>query len=216
MILAAHQPNYLPNLSFFSKIKAVDKFIVMTNIQFEKGEGWQQRHKIAGPSGDIWLTVPVLGSQNQLIRDVKINNNAPWQRKHKKTLQQIYGKSKEAPLLPKILQVYDNNWDRLVDLNFQLIITIASTLGIKTPIILDEEVSGKKQELLINICKKYGAISYLSGVGVKLYIDEDFLKKFEASGVEHKIVERNLTSEFPYSTIHYLFTKGRDWVLDII
>ena len=73
-IIAAHQANFLPNLGFFYKMQQADVFVVITNLQFEKQEGWQQRNKIAGANGDMWLTVPVLGSQNQLLKDVKIND----------------------------------------------------------------------------------------------------------------------------------------------
>lgn len=215
MILASHQPNYLPNLAFFSKMRQADKFIIITNVQFEKGEGWQQRHKITGAQGDIWLTVPVFGTQNQLLRDVKINNNIPWRRKHQKTLYLLFHKSKGAYLLPEFTKIYERSWDRLVDLNFALIKLIASILEIKTPIVLDEEVSGKKQELLINICKKYNANKYLSGVGAKLYMNEDYLKKLKSNNIEHKIVARNLTAEFPYSTVHYLLSEGLEWVTSL-
>lgn len=149
MLIAAHQPNYLPNLSFFHKMKRADVFIVITNIQFEKHEGWQQRHKVSGTNGDTWLTVPVFGSQNQLIKDVKINNFLPWKRKHKKTLEILYGRTtKEKKFLKSLLELYDRDWNRLVDLNFSIILLIKKFLSIETPVILDEEVSGRKHDFL--------------------------------------------------------------------
>src|SRR4030042_1702147 len=212
MIIAAHQPNFLPNLAFFSKMKAVDKFIIITNLQFEKNEGWQYRHKLSGKNGDIWLTIPTLGSQNQLIRDVRIKNGFPWSRKHKRTIQLLYTHSKEKHIISEISKLYDQNWDRLADLNVAFIKLIAAILEIKTPIIIDEKCSGKEHKLLIHLCKKYNADTYLSGVGAKLYMTKDYLDEIETSGIKHKIVDRNLTVEFPYSTVHYLLSEGRDWV----
>ena len=115
MIIAAHQPNHLPNLAFFNKMKLSDLFVIVTNLQFEKHEGWQQRHKICGPNGDIWLTVPVLGSQNQLIKGVQINNQVNWRKKHKRTLEIVYSKTKEKEALSKINSLFEKDWKRLAD-----------------------------------------------------------------------------------------------------
>lgn len=216
MKIAAHQPNFLPNLAFFNKMKIVDKFIIITNLQFEKQEGWQQRHKIFGKNGEIWLTVPVLGSQNQLIKDVKINNKTNWQKKHKKSIELTYSKSSGKDLLPKILSIYDKKYERLVDLNVAAIKMIRDLLEIETPLIVDEEVEGSKEILITNICKKYNADIYLSGVGVKLYLDRNKLESFGKSGIKHELVKGNLTADYPYSTIHYLLVHGKDWVKKVI
>ncbi len=216
MIVAAHQPNYLPNLAFFNKMKLSDLFVIVTNLQFEKHEGWQQRHKIAGPNGDIWLTVPVLGSQNQLIKGVQINNQVNWRKKHKRTLEIVYSKTKEKEALSKINSLFEKDWKRLADLNIAAILTLKEILGIKTPVVIDEEVSGEKHRLLINICKKYGSNTYLSGVGVKLYLDEKRLAEIKANNIKHQTVEKKLTATYPYSTVHYLLAKGADWVLNVI
>ena len=216
MIIAAHQPNYLPNLAFFNKMRLVDKFVIVTNLQFEKHEGWQQRHKIPGPNSDIWLTVPVLGSQNQIIKDVKINNQINWRRKHDKTLETVYAKGKGKEFLPKFVSIYQKKFERLADLNIALIHVLKDILEIKTHVVVDEEVSGIKHQLLMNICKKYEADTYLSGVGAKLYLDKEKIKEIEASEIKHQIVKRNLTAAYPYSTVHYLLHEGKKWVLNVI
>jgi len=216
MIVAAHQPNYLPNLGFFYKMLQAELFVIVTNLQFEKQEGWQQRHKIMGPNGDIWLTVPVLGSQNQKVREVQINNAFDWRKKQRKTLELTYAKSRAGDSLQKIVKLYENPWDRLVDLNVAGILLLKEMLGIPTPVVVDEEVSGEKHNLLINICKKYGANTYLSGAGAKEYMTREYLADLEASGISHSLVQRNLTAEYPYSTIHYIFIEGRQAVLDLL
>lgn len=216
MIIAAHQPNYLPNLAFFSKMAQVDLFVIITNLQFEKQEGWQQRHKILGPNGDIWLTVPVLGSQNQLIKEVAINNQVNWPRKHARSLKMAYTKAKGKVYLSKIISLYQKNWTRLADLNIAAILLLKKILGIKTPVLIDEETSGAKHNLLINLCKKYSAEVYLSGVGAKLYLNEAKLVQLRKENIKHQVVKKNLTATYPYSTVHYLLSEGKDWVLDVI
>src|SRR3989344_62251 len=144
IIVAAHQPNFMPNLGFFYKMSKADKFILITNIQYERQEGWQRRNRILNNNQDLWLTVPTLGSQNQMIKDVKINNSVLWQKKQKKTLELIY----------------KTKWERLADLNIAIIKLIKNELKIPTELIIDEEINGDKQDLLINICKKYNADCY--------------------------------------------------------
>lgn len=209
MIVAFHQPNFLPNLGFFYKMSQVDLFVVGSHIQFEYSEGWQRRHKIQSSGKDLWLTVPVFGSQNQLIRDVRIDNTTGWQRKHRKTLEFTYGRGEYKDVLGQMLRLYDSSWDRLVDLNYSFITLLREVLGIRTPIVLDEEVTGEKYNLIINTCKKYGADTYLSGAGAKEYMTEEYLANLQASGISHSFVQRNLTPEYPYSTVHYLLTEGQ-------
>jgi len=212
LIVAAHQPNFLPYLGFFDKMQKSDIFVLITNLQFEKQEGWQQRNKIPGANGDIWLTVPVLGSQNQRLKDVKINNQINWSRKHKRTFQLNYHKSKESSLLSEIEEIYNSKLERLADINIRFIKFIKELLDIPTKLIVDEEVYGNKHELLINICKKYNATTYLSGNGAKNYMTSEYFSELKENHISHLFMEKNLI-EYPYSALHYLMTEGREVVI---
>jgi hypothetical protein len=216
MILAFHQPNYLPNLGFFYKMSQVDLFLVGTNLQFEKKEGWQQRHKIPTPHGDLWLTVPVHGSQNDLIRDVRISSTDDWRRKHKAAISLTYTKTAEKEALSRLLELYDVEWERLGEMNMAFIELLGDLLGIKTPLLFDEEVKGKKWELLVNCCKKYGADGYMSGVGAKDYMTQEYYDALSKEGISHCFVEGNYTAQYPYSTVHYLLSEGREKVREML
>ena len=58
MIVAGHQPNYLPWLGFFDKMRRSDVFIIEDNIQFER-QGFTNRNKIITADGVRWLSVPM-------------------------------------------------------------------------------------------------------------------------------------------------------------
>lgn len=208
MVVAIHQPNFLPNLGFFYKMVQADVFVVATNLQFGRGEGWQRRHKIVVGGQETWLTVPVHGSQNQLIRDVRINNGVPWQRKHVRALRMAYGRTAEADLLGRVLALYERPYERLVEVNMAFIELLREVLGVKTRLVLDEEVGGRRAELLVNVCTKYGAAVYLSGLGGKRYMTAEHFAALEARGVRCCFVERDVTGHYPYSTVHYLLTRG--------
>ena len=47
MIVSIHQPNYLPWLGFFDKIKQSDYFVIFDNVQFPRGKNhFGHRNKI--------------------------------------------------------------------------------------------------------------------------------------------------------------------------
>lgn len=207
MRIAFHQPNYLPNLSFFYKMNEVDIFVITTNLQFVRRE-WQSRAKLPNGQGDQWLTIPVLGSSRQMIREAKINNGESWRRKHRGTIVNLYRHSEHRMVLEQLIDLYDSQFKWLADLNIAFIFAIKSLLGIETKVVVDSEVIGHSHELLINICSKYGADEYLSGVGGRNYMGEAYVSAIRKAGISHAFVERNITAEFPYSSIHYLLKHG--------
>ena len=218
MKIAFHQPNYLPNLGFFYKMAQVDRFIIFTNPQFSKGDGWVRRHKIKGSNNDIWLTVPVNSSfsEGQQIKDVMIDNMHKWRHKHIANIKQSYGGSVEKEALAKLDEIYHQRWDRLADLNIALIHCIKDILKIETEVIIDEEVEGEKWDLLINTCKKYDGDTYLSGMGGKEYMTEDHYAQLEKAGITLEFVEHDVTSQYPYTSLHYIFTEGVEKISNFV
>ena len=66
MIVAIHQPQYLPWLGYFDKMLKADVFCYLDNVQYKKNE-WQNRNRIKTAMGWQWLTVPVTCTQILLI-----------------------------------------------------------------------------------------------------------------------------------------------------
>jgi hypothetical protein len=58
MIVAIHQPQFMPWLGYFDKMDQPDYFVLLDNVQYKKNE-WQNRNRIKSPQGPQWLTVPV-------------------------------------------------------------------------------------------------------------------------------------------------------------
>ena len=97
MIVAAHQPSYLPWLGYLDKVAKADVFVVMDDLQFEAGN-FQNRNRCKLNSGTAWLTVPLeRGAQTDRICDKRIaNGGSPrehWQRRTWLTLTTHYGRS---------------------------------------------------------------------------------------------------------------------------
>lgn len=194
-----------------------DIFVITTNLQFAKGEGWQRRHKIKTQHGDQWLTVPVHGSQNQMIKEVMIDTTIDWRRKHTKAIAFAYSHTPEKKILADLVDLYyQAEWERLVALNVALITFLRASLGLTTSLVLDEDTSGRKEQLLTKLCKKYGADTYLAGQGGKAYMTPTYLGRLQRANIACRFVEQDLTSLYPYSTIHYLLTEGRSWVQTLL
>ena len=58
MIVTIHQPEHLPWLGFFDKIRQADVWVSLDHVQYRKNY-FQHRNRIRGDRGAIWLTVPV-------------------------------------------------------------------------------------------------------------------------------------------------------------
>lgn len=184
MILAAHQLHYLPWLRYFHKIASCDTFVVLDNIQFNKN-GWQNRNKIKTPAGASILTLPVLQKFQQSLSDVQIDFKPPWRRKHWGALQSHYQKSPHFKDHENFFrQIYERSWDRLNDLNYEILFYLLEALGIKTRVIRSSDLVLKAEatERLVGICKELGAKTYLTGsYAAQVYLDPTL---FERSGIK--------------------------------
>ena len=184
--LVVLQPGYLPWLGYFDLLKKADVFVHYDDVQFDK-HGWRNRNRVKGPKGAIWLTVPVLhsGRSGQSVLDVEIDDRRNWRRKHLATVGQFYARAPliEA-LLPRLQEILERPWGRLVELDLALIDWLAAELTITTPRYRASELgisSDDRNQRLLDLCRHFGASRYLSGNAARDYLDLD---RFTAAGVE--------------------------------
>ena len=174
--LAVMQPTYLPWVGYFDLIKTVDHFVFLDNVKFEKSS-WQTRNKIPINNIAQFLTVPVLGSRSQLIKEVLINDEINWRRKHIKTLRQLYKKHTFGDWMLEIVIpiIDDKSIVYLSELNIKLIKEISNSLDLITDYSLASNIPtcGTKSLRLAEICKFFGIRNYYSPVGSKDYIEEE-------------------------------------------
>jgi hypothetical protein len=186
MIASIHQPNYLPYIGFFNKIKSSDIFVILDIAQYVKND-FHNRNRIKGPSGEFWLTIPIHSKECYLKRiiDVPLPQDNRWAVKHLRSISQSY---KKAPYYDKYIgffeKLYMNPPNRLAELNERIILFLLKCFNIKTKIIKASELNLppdlKSTEMLIEILKKIRADIYISGKGregKKHYLDEELMKK---------------------------------------
>ncbi len=178
MIVAIHQPNYLPWIGFYHKMLSSDIFVILDDVVCSNKA--ERRNLIKGSTGIINLSVPLL-NKKALIKDVEVNNQINWKQQHFVSLQSCYARTDYwktySPLFYEIYQKVD---PKLVDLNLMFTHLFRNYLDIQTPILNSSElsgISGAKNTKIINICKALGAEVFLSGTGAKSYIDEEAFRK---------------------------------------
>ena len=185
MILTAHQPAYLPWLGLFHKIAISDAFVILDDVQFEKNS-FTNRNKIKTSQGAIWLTVPILisGHLNKSIKDIEINNKEDWRDKHWKGLYMNY---KKAPYFSKYSgffeDLYKKEWLKLFDLLAPTMEFLLKELNIQTKVYFQSKlnISSKKEELILDLCKHFNADLFIFGALGKNYADSAL---FESKGVK--------------------------------
>jgi hypothetical protein len=184
MKVAIHQPNYLPYVGFFHKLSLADTFVIMDDTQYDKK--FTNRNKIKVPGNWIWLTVPI-NKKHKFVANkiVEINNEENWQSDHFEKINRSYSNSKFFKKNYKAFfeKIYSKKWDHLFTLNYELIIQLIDWLDIKIEVIKESElnVKGNSTERLVNISKKIGAETYVSGIGGKEYMNE---KMFETNNIK--------------------------------
>ena len=172
MIVAAHQPHYLPWLGYLDKLAKADVFVVMDDLQYE-AQNFQNRQRIKLDTGAAWLTVPVQrGTQGDRIGDKRIDNGGNpkqhWQRRTWLTLQTHYRRAPGwARFAEELRAIYARPWQSLLELDLAMLDFARTALQIKTPILRSSSFTLRagKTERLIDLCKQLGARAYLSGSG---------------------------------------------------
>jgi WbqC-like protein len=183
MRIAIMQPTYLPWEGYFALMKSVDLFILLDNVEFSK-QSWQQRNRIRGQQGEIWLTVPVKQHNHQLIKDVEINN-ASFAKKHLRSIEMNYG---NAPFFNKyfneITNIFNVKHYGLCDLNCSLINWLRYKLEITTKMQFASDIitSDDRIERLVDICKAAGANHYISPIGAHDYLEPQ-VATFKAANI---------------------------------
>jgi len=184
MKIAIHQPQYMPWLGYFHKMAGVDLFVYLDDVQFKKNE-WQHRNRIRNSSGRQWLSVPTSYRFPQLITEVAIAEGLDWRKDHLNALNACYGK---APFykqyIPQFERFFEENrgFKTIDKLNIASSELLRGILGVSTKTVTSSgfAFTGVSTERLVNICRHFGADTYLAGAGGRDYMD---LSLFEKAGI---------------------------------
>lgn len=182
MIVAIHQPNYLPYLGFFNKMRAADIFIVYDNAQFSRKD-WVHRNRIRTPNGWSWLTVPV-EKEEKRINETKIRNDIRisgmfWSKYHWRRIHANYANAEFFDnYADQLEKIYSKPYERLIELNMNLIKFLMSSLDIKVEVVYSSNfaIRTTSSQKNLDLVKAVHGDTYLSGVGGYDYLDVSILE----------------------------------------
>lgn len=188
VVVACHQPNFLPWLGFFAKVARSNVFFLLDDVQFTQGankHNWTSRVRIGTANGPLWLSQPVRrsGIGRQLIVDLRTDERSRWLPKMLATLESSYRKAPHADVcLPPLIQALSEHRGSICETNVRLIGDICAMLSLKTRLIRSSErpVHGTATERLVNLTLSERGTTYLSGDGADEY---QVVSEFEKVGI---------------------------------
>ncbi len=205
MIVAAHQPAFLPWLGYLDKVAKADVFVVMDDLQYES-QNFQNRNRVKLNNGPGWLTVPLeKGAQSDRILDKRIasggNPKEHWQRRAWLTIKTHYGRAPHfAAYAEELEDAFTRPWQRLVDVDSHMLELARRWLGITRPVLHASSLglTGQKTERIIDLCQKVGAKVYLSGRGGSTdYLDVDALGRAGISVMWQQFAHPTYPQRYP-------------------
>lgn len=222
MIVSIHQPNYLPWLGFFDKIKQSDTFVIFDNVQFPRGKNhFGHRNLIRTNAESKWLTVPLIGkSAMKNFNEIEINYNG-WNEEHLRLLKVFYSK---APYFehyyPDLEKLLLTPYSNLHELNTKLILHFLNILEIKTTVMLCSEICPTEMiggARIMEVLKTLKATKYISGTGPgsMRYINE---QEFKDNNIEliwqhyqHPTYKQMYKPFIPYmGIVDLIFNEGQN------
>lgn len=185
MTLGIMQPYFFPYIGYFQLMHAVDRFIIMDDVTFQK-KGWIQRNKMLLYNKKHLFTVPLKhASSFTLLTQLDVNKTLfpQWEKKFLLSLEHAY---KKAPyfndLMPVIHEVLNSDFTTIAELATNSVCSMRSYLGIGTTIIPSSTIYNNihlyNQARIIDMCVQERCTGYinLSG-GTVLYSKEAFAEK---------------------------------------
>lgn len=187
MLVAIHQPNFLPWLGWFDKLARADVFILLDTVAHQHGgSNYTNRVQILAAGAPRWLTVPVTRGEaaRRRIDRLRIAEDGAWRRKLRASIAQSYARAgffgETMELVDAVLVV---GGDRLCEMNIGGITAIARALGLpgrKMVRASTLNVEGHGTELLVRLVQAAGGDAYLAGGGAAGYQDD---AAFAAAGI---------------------------------
>jgi len=177
MKIAIMQPYLFPYLGYIQLISAVDKFVILDDVNFIN-KGWINRNRILINRKPSMFTVPLdQASQNKYIKDIKLTEDKRWISKFLKSIEMSY---KKAPYFKEIFPIIENSFERNVlnisDLVYYSLLDICDYLNINTEILPHSAVFDTNglngQDKILKICIKAGATHYINPIGGKELYDK--------------------------------------------
>lgn len=186
-IITIHQIEHLPWLGLLDKLSKADEFVLLDTVDFEKNY-FQNRNKIRTKEGWNYLTIPIEKHNHKPLKDVLVSSDNKWKEKYLGILYNAYHNATYfRAYYPYIKNIIEKNYTHLIDYNKDLFYYFLNWFNIKKSFYFSSQLEidhkFKSTDLLVEICKKLNAITYLSGTSGQNYLD---LEQFKQANINVK------------------------------
>ena len=196
MTVGVMQPYFFPYLGYWQLINAVDKFVLLDDVNFIM-KGYINRNNILINGAPHLFTIPLENpSRNKLISETRLNFDDSARGSFLRMVTFAYKKAPHFSDFYPVLEAVVNNREQSLTAFLKHSIKCAMDyLGVATEILVSSEIekdgSQRAQDRIIAINRALGASRYINAIGgQKLYdgaafasvgIDLRFLKMGEVS-----------------------------------
>jgi hypothetical protein len=204
------QPYLFPYLGYFQHINAVDKFVLLDDVNFIK-RGYINRNQILLNKQAHLFSLPLVkASQNKLILETSVRDDKVEMCKLITKIELAY---KKAPffkdVMPLVSDIIQYNNLNLSNYLAHSIRVICKYLDIKTEIVdssrkYEKGILRGQDRILDIVLKEKGSI-YINPVGGQEIYDKDLFKEKGVDLFFHKMdtlsYDQNMTEFIPYLSI---------------
>lgn len=191
MKVSVHQPNFFPWPGFFYKMLKSDIFVFLDHVQFTS-RSYINRVKILIQGKPNWITIPIKKNKKP-INFCKISNFNDWKRKIKFKIYHNYAKSPKFNLYyEEISNLINLQEESLHKFNLNIIDYFVKKLEIETilkkssnVLNLTDNYNCKGSNMIVDICKKLDANTYLSGDGSFQYDD---ITTYKSNNLRYELI----------------------------
>ena len=208
------QPYFVPYIGYWQLMNAVDVYVVYDDVNYIN-RGWINRNKILVNGEPQYINLLLSGaSQNKLINEISLADNAANVKKIFRTLEMNY---KKAPFYKEVFdlleKILNNNQINLALFLYDQIKWLAEYMEMDTQFVLssalDKDNSLRGQDKILDICRCLCGTEYYNAIGGQsLYSRE----KFSDNGIKLFFLE---TDAIRYHRGSNLFVGGLS-ILDVL
>lgn len=179
----------MPWFGFFRKLSLADVWVVLDHTENNPREAsfWCRRVKILVNGVPQWASLPLAkppaGKMSLPINQIQINTlEAKRLRNLHKTIEMAYSSApffKEYSFL--VHQYFRSSESLLIKRNLRFIRDVMAILEITPKVVLSSSLNpeGRKNDLLVELVKKLGGKTYVSGLGAEGYQKDDLFERHQ-------------------------------------
>lgn len=181
MTIGLMQPYFLPYIGYFQLMKAVDVFVYYDDVNYIK-QGWINRNYILLNGKDHRFTLELKGASSfKHINEIEVGKN---RNKLLKTFIQAYSK---APYFEDNFYLIEDIFkypaiyliEFINNANYQIYKYLRFALNMDRSSLLFRDNSLKGKDAVIDICKIFGADTYINAIGGQSLYSKDEFKQNE-------------------------------------